>query len=185
MNLGDEFPNEAKAYLSYPTIKNIIDNILENANVSSSEIDLDAIIAKLKKEYSTKEICEKLGITISSTSSNEIEFSINCSIKDLYDMLSKVDSQMSSQLEGMVETIGSARLVLYVRVNVTNNLPVKVEAKLEGIKEAMQNALASNDDKTKVNAADFNFKLEFAYDATIPTLPDTKDYVPFNDLFKK
>ncbi len=87
----------------------------------------------------------------------------------------------------MVEIIGSAKIILNIRVNVATNLLVKLEAKTEEVKEAIQKSLASDEDITdaNINALDMNFKLEFDYSAKKPTLSNTDDYVSIKDLCKK
>ncbi len=67
----------------------------------------------------------------------------------------------------MVEIIGSAKIILNIRVNVATNLLVKLEAKIEDVKEAIQKSLASDEDikDANINALDMNFKLEFDYSA--------------------
>lgn len=189
LDIGDKLPSEAKVYLSYSTLKILVNNIIGNVDISSSNdiSELDKIFSELKEKFDTKTLCEKLGITISSTSSNEVEFSINSSIKDLYEVINEIAPETASKLTEMVEIIGNAKIILNFRINVVTNLLVKIEAKTEGVKEAMQNALNS-DENTKdsnVNAADMNFKLEFDYNAKKPTLPDTKDYVDIKTLGSK
>lgn len=71
--------------------------------------------------------------------------------------------------------------------NVATNLLVKLEAKIEDVKEAIQKSLASDEDikDANINALDMNFKLEFDYSAKKPTLSNTDDYVSIKDLCKK
>ena len=189
IDLGDEVPSEAKSYLSYSELKYILsatgDNVTLPSDVDFS--DLDEIFADLNAKFDTKILCEKLGITISSISSNQVEFSVNSSINDLYNVIKEVDLETASSLADMVEIIGSAKIILNIRVNVATNLLVKLEAKTEDVKEAIQNSLASDEDikDANINALDMNYKLEFDYSAKKPTLPNTDDYVSIKDLCKK
>ena len=72
IDLGDEVPSEAKSYLSYSELKYILsatgDNVTLPSDVDFS--DLDEKFADLNAKFDTKILCEKLGITISSISSN-------------------------------------------------------------------------------------------------------------------
>ena len=96
-----------------------------------------------------------------------LAFSVNSSINDLYNVIKEVDLETASSLADMVEIIGSAKIILNIRVNVATNLLVKLEAKIEDVKEAIQKSLASDEDikDANINALDMNFKLEFDYSA--------------------
>ena len=142
--------------------------------------DFNEIITTLKTKFDTKTICEKLGITISATSGNEIEFSIKCTVKDICDMLKEVWTEQAENLDNISQTIGTAGIEFYVRVNTITTLPVKIDFKTTGLKEALSN---SAETKVTVNKADINFKLDFDYNAKKPTV-STEGYTDASLILK-
>lgn len=195
--LGIDLPVEAKYYASSEYIAFMLNMFGVNIDEYLGYVTgieptfISQYIETFSSSYKngTYDFCKDLSITITDTSSEEVEFCANtniaslCTVVQAYFAGEEGFEEIAEEINELSNMIGSAGIAITYRINTKTLLPTKLAVSTSGLKEAFNAYIATDSELagTTIKAMDLSASLNIAYNESKPT-EDTSGYMLYGSL---